>query len=64
MGRAYADTVYGVSEQPGAGGPEHLHEFSASGVRIERVLAVMAHPDDVDFGAAGSVSRVARRGAG
>ena len=62
MGRAYADTVYGVSEQPGAGGPEHLHEFSASGVRIERVLAVMAHPDDVDFGAAGTVAEWTDRG--
>ncbi len=28
---------------------------NADGTAIERVLAVMAHPDDVDFGAAGTV---------
>jgi LmbE family N-acetylglucosaminyl deacetylase len=26
------------------------------GVRVERALAVMAHPDDVDFGAAGTIA--------
>lgn len=28
---------------------------NSDGSRIERVLAVMAHPDDVDFGAAGTI---------
>lgn len=41
---------------------EHLHEFAASGVKIERVLAIMAHPDDVDFGAAGTVAQWTDRG--
>ena len=30
---------------------------TASGQRVERVLAIMAHPDDVDFGAAGTIAR-------
>ncbi len=30
--------------------------------RVERVLVVVAHPDDVDFGAAGSVARWVREG--
>src|SRR5262249_21195127 len=36
------------------GGSEGVEELDRSGV--ERVLAVMAHPDDVDFGWAGSVA--------
>lgn len=35
---------------------EELHERTASGVEVERVLVVTAHPDDVDFGAAGTVA--------
>lgn len=41
---------------------EHLHEFTASGAKVERVLAIMAHPDDVDFGAAGTVAHWTDRG--
>jgi LmbE family N-acetylglucosaminyl deacetylase len=45
-------TLTGVTESATAGSPL-LH--NRDGRRIERILAVMAHPDDVDFGAGGTV---------
>ena len=41
---------------------EQLHEYTASGQKVERVLAIMAHPDDVDFGAAGTIATWTDRG--
>ena len=52
----------GVTDRPSDPHGENLHEYAASGVRIERVLAIMAHPDDVDFGAAGTVAHWTDRG--
>lgn len=52
----------GVTDRPSDPHGEHLHEYAASGARIERVLAIMAHPDDVDFGAAGTVAHWTDRG--
>jgi len=54
--------VSGVTDRPSDPNGEHLHEHAASGARIERVLAIMAHPDDVDFGAAGTVAHWTDRG--
>ena len=36
--------------------------FTAAGVPIERVLAVMAHPDDIDFGAGGTIRALTQAG--
>jgi len=51
-----------VSLTPEIPTPEQLLEVTASGEAVERVLAIMAHPDDVDFGAAGTVAQWTDRG--
>ncbi len=44
-------------EQPAASGQTSAEESGRAEQTISRVLVIMAHPDDVDFGAAGTIAQ-------